>query len=100
MSPDGASSGTAPGSPSRVGSSPAAYWPPLLADNGLPIGARLQEAQQRLGGASFSGVPPPPPDQKGYLRRLVRVGQTNRFNLTPLFDALRAASMTRRATST
>ncbi len=39
-------------------------------------------------------------DQKGYLRRLVRVGQTNRFNLTPLFDALRSAVMTRRAPST
>ena len=38
-------------------------------------------------------------EQKGYLRRLVRVGRTNRFNLTPLFDALRAAVMARRASS-
>lgn len=28
---------------------------------------------------------------KGYLHRKIRVGQTNRFDLTPLFDALLAA---------
>ena len=39
-------------------------------------------------------------DQKGYLRRVVRVGQTNRFNLTPLFDALHKAVMEQRAAST
>ena len=27
-------------------------------------------------------------ESKGYLRRIVRTGQTNRFNLTPLFDKL------------
>ena len=36
-------------------------------------------------------------DQKGYLRRLIRVGQTNRFNLTPLFDALLSAVRSRHA---
>lgn len=35
-------------------------------------------------------------EQKGYLQRIVRVGQTNRFNLTPLFNALRAAVIARR----
>ena len=35
-------------------------------------------------------------EQKGYLRRSVRVGQTNRFNLTPLFDTLRSAVIARR----
>ena len=34
-------------------------------------------------------------ERKGYLRRLIRVGRTNRFNLAPLFDALRAAVMAR-----
>ena len=35
-------------------------------------------------------------EQKGYLRRIVRVGQTNRFNLTLLFDALRATVVAQR----
>lgn len=39
-------------------------------------------------------------DQKGYLRRVVRVGQTNRFDLVPLFDALRSAVVAQRTAST
>ena len=38
-------------------------------------------------------------EQKGYLRRVVRIGQTNRFNLTPLFDALRSTVLARRAST-
>ena len=38
-------------------------------------------------------------EQKGYLRRVVRIGQTNRFNLTPLFDVLRSTVLARRAST-
>jgi hypothetical protein len=33
---------------------------------------------------------------KGYLRRQIRTGQTNRFDLTPLFDTLRRAHLEER----
>ena len=38
-------------------------------------------------------------EQKHYLNRELRVAQTNRFNLTPLFDALLKASLQDSATS-